>query len=110
MTYVGGMSFTKQRKEDINRPRAYGKHKKIRHPTLLLGSKIGAEGAPRARSGAGSEASSPRSSAHKAVEEGTTERTVMLEAEAESQGLLARLASTRVECNEHHQTITVVLK
>ena len=61
---------------------------------------------PRARSEAGSVASSRRSSAFQAVAEAANARTAILAVEAEAQRVQAQLASTRAECNEQHQAIT----
>ena len=62
------------------------------------------------RDGATSTTSSRRSSAYRAVEEAAAARTSMLEAEAEAQRALARLADTRAECNEQHKIMTAELE
>ena len=54
--------------------------------------------------------SSRRSSAYRAVEEAAAARTAMLQAEAEAQRALARLADTRAECNEQHKVMTAELE
>ena len=78
---------------------AYGKHKKVRPPTINVGERQ--VEVPRKRSVAGSVASSQRSSVYKAA---------ILEAQAETQRALAELASTRAGCNDQHRTIAENMK
>ena len=98
LTYVGGMSYARPRGQGVTRGvtriGAYGKHKKIRPPMLNAGERR--TETPRARSVAGSVASSQRSSVYKAA---------VLDAQAETQRVLAGLASTRAECNAQHRAI-----
>ena len=63
-----------------------------------MASELGASDVPRARSEASSVASSRRSSAFKALEDATTARPAVLEA----QRALVRLASTHAESNAQH--------
>ena len=62
------------------------------------------------RDGTVSTTSSRRSSAYWAVQEAAAARTAMLQAEAEAQRALARLADTRTECNEQHKVKTAELE
>ena len=55
-------------------------------------------------------ASSRRSSAYRAVAEAAAARTALLQAEAEAQRALARLADSRAECNEHHKVMAAELE
>ena len=98
LTYVGGMSYARPQGRGIARGPtricAYGKHKKVRPPIVNAGERH--LETSRARSAAGSMASSQRSSVYK---------TALLDAQAETQRALAGLASTRAECNEQHHAI-----
>ena len=67
---------------------------------------LGGDSASSIHDGATSIASSRRSSAYRAVDEAAAAQTAMLEAEAETQQDLARLAHTRAECKEQHMVIT----
>ena len=103
LTYVGGMSYARQRglgtTRGPTRVCAYGKHKKVRPPLLQVGEPR--QEASRVRSMTGSLASSQRSSVYKAA---------LLDAQAETQRALAGLASTRAECNEQHLAIVENIK
>ena len=103
LTYVGGMSYARQRglgtTRGPTRVCAYGKHKKVRPPLLQVGEPR--QETSRVRSMTGSLASSQRSSVYKAA---------LLDAQAETQRALAGLASTRAECNEQHLAIVENIK
>ena len=103
LTYVGGMSYARQRglgtTRGPTRVCAYGKHKKVRPPLLQVGEPH--QEASRVRSMTASLASSQRSSVYKAA---------LLDAQAETQRALAGLASTRAECNEQHLAIVENIK
>ena len=103
LTYVGGMSYARQRglgtTRGPTRVCAYGKHKKVRPPLLQVGEPR--QEASRVRSMTGSLASSQRSSVYKAA---------LLDAQAETQRALAGLAITRAECNEQHLAIVENIK
>ena len=103
LTYVGGMSYARQRglgtTRGPTRVCAYGKHKKVRPPLLQVGEPR--QEASRVRSMTGSLISSQRSSVYKAA---------LLDAQAETQRALAGLASTRAECNEQHLAIVENIK
>ena len=101
MTYVGGMNYAKYRLEAC-RAKTSGK-RRTRPPTLCVQDEL-------ARDGTASTTSSRRSSAYRAVEEAAAARTAMLQAEAEAQRALARLADTRAECNEQHKVMTAELE
>ena len=98
LTYVVGMSYARPQGHGIargpTRVCAYGKHKKVRPPIVNAGERH--PETSRARSMAGSMASSQRSSVYK---------TALLDAQAETQRALAGLASTRDECNEQQHAI-----
>ena len=97
LTFTGGMSHLRPQNQEIVRPCAYEKHKKVRLPMLNVGDEPGVSDMPCARSVVGSTVSSQRSSVYKAA---------VLEAQAETQRAVAGLASSRAECNEQHQAIT----
>ena len=103
LTYVGGMSYAIPQglgtTRGPTRVCAYGKHKKVQPPMLNAGERR--QEASRVRSMTGSLASSQRSSVYK---------TVLLDAQAETQRALAGLASTRAECNEQHLAIVENIK
>ena len=101
LTYVGGMIFARPRVQEITRPCAYGKHKKVRPPMMNMGEELGAGDVPHAQNVAGSAISSQRSSVHE---------TAVLEAQAVTQRAFAGSVSTRAECNEQHQAITGNIK
>ena len=98
LTYVENANYSRPQgsglARGITRVCAYGKHKRVRPPMMKAGERY--LNAPRTRSGAGSVASSQRSSVYKAA---------LLDAQAETQRALAGLASTRAECNEQHHAI-----
>ena len=101
MTYVGGMNHAKYRLEAC-RAKTSGKQK-TRPPILCVQDEL-------ARDGTTSTTSSRRSSAYRAIEEAAAGRTAMLQAEAEAQRALARLADTRAECNEQYKVMTAELE
>ena len=101
MTYVGGMNYAKYRLEAC-RAKTSGKQK-TRPLTLCVQYEL-------TRDGPASTASSRRSSAYRAVEEAAAARTAMLQAEAEAQRALARLADTSAECIEQHMVMTAELE
>ena len=101
MTYVGGINYAKYRLGAC-RAKTSGKQK-TRPPTLCVRDEL-------ARNCTTSTTSSRRSSAYRAVEEAAAARTAMLQAEAEAQRALARLADTRAECNEQHKVMTAELE
>ena len=101
MTYVGGMNYAKYRLEAC-RAKASAKQKK-RPPTLCVQDES-------IRGGATFTTSSRRSSAYRTVEEAAAALTAMLQAEAEAQRALARLADTRAEGNEQHKIMTAELE
>ena len=109
MTYVGGMKYAKYRLE-ASRAKSAGKQKKTRPPTLCVQEELARDSASSYRDGTTSSTSSRRSSTYRAVEEAAAARTAMLKAEAEAQRALARLADTRAESNEQHQSITAELE
>ena len=109
MTYVGGMNYARYRLE-ASRAKSAGKQKKTRPPALRVQEELARYSASTYRDGTTSSTSSRRSSAYRAVEEAAAARTAMLKAEAEAQRALARLADTRAECNEQHQSITAELE
>ena len=98
LTYVGGISYARPQGHGTargpTRVCAYGKHKKIQPPMVNAGQPR--PETSRARSIAGSLASSQRTSVYK---------TALLDAQAETQRALAGLASTRAEWNEQHLAI-----
>ena len=98
LTYVENANYSRPQgsglARGITRVCAYGKHKRVRPPTMNAGERY--LDAPRTRSAAGSVASSQRSSVYRAA---------LLDAQAETQRALAGLASTRAECNEQHHAI-----
>ena len=98
MTYVGGMNYAKYLLE-ASRAKSAGKQK-TRPPTLCVQEELARDSASSYRDGTTSSTSSRRSAAYRAVEEAAAARTAMPKAEAEAQRALARLADTRVECNE----------
>ena len=100
-TYVGGMNYAKYRLEAC-RPKTSGKQR-TRLPTLCVQDEL-------TRDGTASSTSSRRSSAYRAVAEAAAARTAMLQAEAEAQRALARLADARAECNEQHKVMTAELE
>ena len=108
MTYVGGMNYAKYQLEAC-RAKASGKQK-MRPPALCVQDELTRENASSYRDGTVSTTSSRKSSAYRAVEEAAAARTAMLQAEAEAQRALARLADTRVECNEQHKVMTAELE
>ena len=82
-----------------------GKQKKVGPPPLCMQDELDRDNAQSIHDGTTSMAASPRSSAHRAVEEAAEARTVMLQAEAETKRALARFADTRAECNEQHEVM-----
>ena len=98
LTYVGGMGYAIPQGYGVARGTtrvcAYGKPMKVRPPMVNAGERR--PEASRARSTAGSVASSQRSSVY---------ITALLDAQAETQRALAGLASTSAECNEQHHAI-----
>ena len=100
MTFVGGMNYAKYRLEAC-RAKASGKQK-MRPPALCVQDELTRENASSYRDGTVSTTSSRRSLAYRAVEEVAAPRTAMLQAEAEAQRALARLADTGAECIEQH--------
>ena len=99
MTYVGGMNYAKYRLEAC-RAKASGRQN-TRPPTLYVQDEL-------THDGTASTTSSRRS--YRAVEEAAAARSAMLQAEAEAQRALARLADTRAECNEQHKVMTAELE
>ena len=99
LTYIGCMSYARSRGRGIARVCANGKHKKVRPPMVNAGERR--PEASRVRSMTNSVASSQLSSVYK---------TALLEAQAETQRVLAGLASTRAECNEQHHAIVESIK
>ena len=108
MTYVGGMNYAKYRLEAC-RAKTSGKQR-TRPPTLCVQDELTRENASSCRDGTASTTSSRRSSVYRAVEEAAAARTAMLQAEAEAQRALARLADTRAECIEQHKVMTAELE
>ena len=109
MTYVGGTIYAKYRLESSRR-KASEKQKKVSLPPLCVQNELNCDNASSIRNGTTSIASSRRSSAYRAVEEAAAARTAMLQAEAEAKRALARLADTRVECNEQHKVMVAELE
>ena len=107
MNYVGGMNYAKYRLEAC---RAKTSGKQRTHPQHYVQDELTRENASSYREGTVSTTSSRRSSAYRAVEEAAAARTAMLQAEAEAQRALARLAGTRAECNEQHKVMTAELE
>ena len=108
MTYIGGMNYAKYRLEAC-RAKTSGKQK-MRPPAFCVQVELTRENASSFRDGTVSTTSSRRSSAYRAVEEAAAARTAMLQAEAEAQQALTRLADTRAECNEQHKVMTAELE
>ena len=108
MTYIGGINYAKYRLEAC-RAKAYGEQK-MRPPAFCVQDELTRENASSFRDGTVSTTSSRRSSAYMAVQEAAAARTAMLQAEAEAQRSLARLADTRAECNEQHKVMTAELE
>ena len=105
MTYLGGMNYAKYRLEEATLLKVFGKHKKAPPPTLCMRDEIGGDNKPSVRYGATSIAFSRRSPTDWDVEEAAASRTAMLDAEAEANCALARLADTRAQCSEQHKAI-----
>ena len=82
ITYVGGMCYARQEIEKTARPCAYGMQKN-QTPMLNVTNEMGAGDMPRARSEAGSVASSRRS--FRTVAEAAIVRTAILVAATEAQ-------------------------
>ena len=97
MTYIGGMNYAKYRLE-ASQAKASGKQKKICPPSSCVESELNRDNASSFRDGTISTTSPRRSSAFRAVEVAAAARTAMLQAEADAQRALARLADTRAEC------------
>ena len=108
MTYVGGMNYAKYRLEACE-AKASGKQR-MRPPALCVQDELTRENASPYCDGIVSTTSSRRSSVNLAFEEAAAARTAMLQAEAEAQRALARLADTRAECNEEHKVMTAELE
>ena len=108
MTYVGRMNYAKYRLEAC-RAKTSGKQK-MRFPALCVQDELIRENASSYRDGTASTTSSRRSLAYRAVEEAAAARTAMLQAEAEAQRALARLADTRADCNEQHKVMTAEME
>ena len=77
MTNVGGLNYAKYRLE-ASQSEAFGKHKKVRPPTLCMQNELSGDNAPSVRDGAASVASSRKSSAYRTVKEAAAVTTVML--------------------------------
>ena len=77
---------------------------------LCMRGEMSGGNAPSMRNGTTSVASSRLSLTYRPVEETAAARTAKLDAEAEAQQTLARLADTRAECNEQHKVITAELE
>ena len=82
----------------------------MRPPALCVQDEVARDSASSYRDGTASTTSSRRSTLFRAVEEAGAARTAVLQAEAEAQRALARLADTRAECNEQHKAITAELE
>ena len=82
----------------------------MRPPALCVQDELTRENASSFRDGTVPTTSSRLSSVYRAVEEAAAARTAMLQAEAEAQRASARLADTRVECNEQNKVITAELE
>ena len=95
MTYIGGKNYAKYRLE-ASQAKASGKQKKLRPPTLCVERELNRDNASSIRDGTiSTTTSSRRSSEFRAVEEAAVARTARLQAEAEAQRALARIAGTR---------------
>ena len=109
MTYIGGMNYAKYHLEG-SQAKASGKQKKVRPPTLCVENELNRDNASSVCDSTVSTSSSRRSSACRAVEEAAAARSAILQAEAEAQRALARLAETRAECNEQHKVMAAEME
>ena len=108
MTFIGGMNYAKCRLEACRAKPSV--KQKMRPPALCVQDEPTRENASSFRDGTVSTTSLRWCSACRAVEEAAAARTAMLQAEAEAQRALARLADTRAKCNEQHKVMAAELE
>ena len=110
MTYVCGMNFFNYCLVVASRPKAFGKHTKVRPPIFCVQDDRGGDSTLSVRCGAISVASSRISSPYRAVEQDAAARTTMLEAEGEMNRPLSRLGDTSAECSEQRKVIAAEIE
>ena len=106
MTSIGGMNYAKYRLE-ASQAKTSGKQKKVRPPTLCVESELNRDNASSVRDGT---ISTTSSDGLRRFAPWKMPRAAMLQAEAEAQRALVRLADTRAECNEQHKVMAAELK